>query len=73
MLRHLTEAMLHAVATVRKRLAAQQPKLPRGRMPKRLRKLAQRHHRLEQKLRDLFTHRYPFVQRHLRLSERDTL
>jgi transposase-like protein len=73
MLRHLTEAVLHAVAKVRKQLAAQQPKLPHGRTPKRLRKLAQRHHRLEQKLRDLFTHRYLFVQHHLSPSERETV
>ncbi len=70
---HLTEAVLHAVAKVRKQLAAQLPKLPHGRTPKRLRQLAQQHHRLEQKLRDLFTHPYLFVQHHLSQSERATL
>jgi hypothetical protein len=60
-LRHLTDAVLHAVAKVRKQWTARLPKLPRGRMPKRLRKLAQRHHRLQQKLSDLFTHRYLFA------------
>jgi DNA repair ATPase RecN len=65
--------VLHAVAKVRKHLAATLPKLPRGRTPKRLRKLAQRHHRLQQKLSDLFTHRYLFVQHHLTSGERKTL
>lgn len=72
-LRHLTDAVLHAVAKVRKQLTAALPKLPRGRTPKRLRKLAQRHHRLQQKLSDLFTHRYLFVQHQLSPSERATL
>ena len=72
-LRHLTDAVLHAVAKVRKQLTAALPKLPRGRTPKRLRKLAQRHHRLQQKLSDLFAHRYLFVQHHLSPSERATL
>lgn len=72
-LRHLTDAVLHAVAKVRKQLTAALPKLPRGRTPKRLRKLAQRHHRLQHKLSDLFTHRYLFVQHHLSPSERATL
>ncbi len=73
MLGHLTEAVLHAVAKVRKQLAAQLPKLPHGRTPNRLRKLLERHHRLEQKLSDLYTHRYLFVQHHLTQHERDTL
>jgi len=72
---HLTEAVLHAVAKVRKQLASQLPKLPHGRTPKRLRKLSQQHHRLEQKLSDLFTHRYLFArsEHHLTSRERDTL
>jgi hypothetical protein len=70
---HLTEAVLHAVAKVRKQLAAQLPKLPHGRTPKRLRKLLEQHHRLEQKLSELYTHRYLFVQHHLTRHERDRL
>jgi transposase-like protein len=73
MLRHLTEAVLHAVAKVRKHLAAALPKLPRGRTPKRLRKLTQRHHLLQHKLSELFTYRYLFVQHHLTPGERKTL
>jgi hypothetical protein len=38
---HLTEAVLHAVARVRKQLAAELPKLPRGRPSRQLRKRAQ--------------------------------
>jgi hypothetical protein len=71
-LRHLTDAVLHAVAKVRKQLTAALPKLPRGRTPRQLRKLAQRHHRLQQKLRDLFTHRYLFVQHQLSPNEHAT-
>jgi hypothetical protein len=70
---HLTEAVLHAVAKVRKQLAAQLPKLPHGRTPNRLRKLLQQHHRMAHKLSDLFTHRYLFVQHHLTPGERTTL
>jgi hypothetical protein len=70
---HLTEAVLHAVAKVRKQLAARLPKLPHGRAPNRLRGLVQRHHRLQQKLSDLYTHRYLFVQHHLTPGERNTL
>jgi hypothetical protein len=72
-LRHLTDAVLHAVAKVRKQLAAKLTKLPHGRPSKRLRKLAQQHARQKQKVRDLFTHRYLFVRRHLSQSERATL
>ncbi len=50
----------------------QLPKLPHGRPSKRLRKLAQQRTRQEQKLRDLFTHRYLFVQHDLSQSERAT-
>jgi transposase-like protein len=70
---HLTEAVLHAVAKVRKQLAAQLPTLPHGRAPNRLRGLVQQHHRLQQKLSDLYTHRYLFVQHYLTLGERNTL
>jgi hypothetical protein len=70
---HLTEAVLHAVAKIRKQLAARLPKLPPGRAPNRLRGLVQQHHCLQQKLSDLYTHRYLFVQHHLTPSERSTL
>jgi hypothetical protein len=72
-LRHLTEAGLPAMAKVHKQLTTPLPKLPRGRPSKQLRMLAQRHARQQQKRRDLFTHRYLFVQRHLTQAEQATL
>jgi hypothetical protein len=57
----------------RKQLAAQPPKLKRGRPTGAKRKLAQKRQRLQQKISDLFEHRYLFVQRHLSESERATL
>jgi hypothetical protein len=72
-LQAINEAVLHTVAQVRKALAAQKPKLPRGRPPKHARKLAQKQERLEQKISDLFTYRFLFVQRHLTPSEREIL
>ena len=58
----------------RKRLAAGAPKLPRGRPgSKAARRAAGRKKRIEQKVGDLFAHRYLFVQRQLTASERTTL
>ena len=72
-LKDLNQAVLRAVAQVRKQLAAQQPKLGRGRPLKTQRKLVQRRQRLQQKIADLFEHRHLFVQRHLTPSEQVTL
>jgi len=72
-LRAINQAVLHSVAQVRKTLATQKPKLPRGRPPKHARKLVQQQARLEQKISDLFTHRFLFVQRRLTPDERETL
>lgn len=69
----LSKAVLHAVASVRKGLATRQPKLKRGRPTKQERPLVRQRQRLQAKIADLFTHRYLFVQRHLTLSERETL
>src|SRR4051812_8013149 len=73
-LAELNKAVLRAVAQVRKRLAAQQPKLPRGRpvTPEAKRKVRRRRH-LDRKVGDLFEHRHLFVRRHLTPSERRTL
>jgi hypothetical protein len=68
----VSQAVLHAVARVRKTLTAQKPKLPRGRPPKHARKLVQHQQRLQQKISDLFTYRFLFVQRRLSPSERET-
>jgi hypothetical protein len=73
-LRELTKAVLGAVAKVRKALAADKPKLKRGRpATKAARRAARRKKRLEQKIGDLFEHRHLFVQRKLGPAERRTL
>jgi hypothetical protein len=69
----LSRAVLHAVAHVRKTLAAQKPKRRRGRPAKHERPQVRQAQRLQAKLADLFTHRYLFVQRHLTPGERQTL
>jgi hypothetical protein len=73
LLKDLNQAVLRAVAQVRKSLAGQQPKLGRGRPSGAQRKLAQKRQRLQQKISDLFEHRYRFVQHHLSPSERAAL
>ncbi len=73
-LRDMTKAVLSAVAKLRKDLAAGAPKLPRGRPgPKAAKRAARRKKRIEQKVSDLFEHRYLFVRHHLTASERKTL
>jgi hypothetical protein len=73
-LAELNKAVLHAVAQVRKHLAAQKPELPRGRpgTPEAKRK-ARRRQRLERKRASLFEHRHLFVKRQLTPGERRTL
>jgi hypothetical protein len=73
-LAELNRAVLRAIAQVRKHLAAEKPKLPRGRpgTPEAKRKARRRRH-LERKIGDLFEHRYLFVKRHLTPGERQTL
>ena len=67
----LTKAVLRAVAQVRKRLAAQQPSLPRGRPSTRpAKRAARQRQRMQQKVRALFDHRYLFGQHHLTAAER---
>jgi hypothetical protein len=73
-LKELTKAILRAVATVRKDLAARKPTLKRGRPSTRAAKRAVRHReRIQQKIGDLFAHRYLFVQHDLTPAERRTL
>jgi hypothetical protein len=73
MLKDLNQAILRAVAQVRKQLTARQPKLGRGRPLRTQRNLVQKRQRLQQKIADLFEHRHLFVQRQLSPSERTTL
>src|SRR5579863_9589699 len=60
--KELTKAILRAVAQVRKKLAAQQPVGKRGRpTTTAAKRIARRRKRLQQKVADLFEHRYLFV------------
>src|SRR4051812_43658841 len=73
-LRDVTQAVLSAVARLRKDLAAGAPKLPRGRpSSKAAKRAARRKKRIEGKVGELYRHRYLFVRRHLTASERKTL
>jgi hypothetical protein len=72
-LKDLNQAVLRAVAQVRKQLAVQQPKLKRGRPKANQKKLTQKRQRLQHKISDLFEYRFLFVQRHLTDAERATL
>jgi hypothetical protein len=72
-LREVTKAVLSAVAQERKRLAAQAPKLPRGRPSKAARRAARRKKKIETKVGELFENRFLFVQRQLSATERATL
>jgi hypothetical protein len=70
----IVKAVVKAVSSERKRLAAQQPKLPRGRPSTKAAKQAARtKKRLEAHRAALFTHRYLFVQRHVSKTERKIL
>jgi Transposase len=70
----VVKAVLGAVASERKSLAAKQPKLPKGRPSTPAAKQAVRiKKRLAEQRAALFTSRYLFVQRHLNKTERKTL
>jgi Transposase len=72
--KEIVKAVVKAVSSARKRLAAQQPTLPRGRPSTKVAKQAARtKRRLEAQRAALFTARYLFVQRHLNKTERKTL
>jgi hypothetical protein len=72
-LKDLNQAVLRAVAQVRKQLATLRPRLKRGRPTRQQRPLRQKRQRLQQKIADLFEHRHLFVQRHLTPAEQATL
>ncbi len=73
-LKELTKAILRTVAQVRKKLTAMKPTAKRGRpsTPK-AKQLARRRKRLQQKIADLFEHRYLFVQHTLTPAQRRIL
>ena len=73
-IKDIVKAVLKAVSSERKRLAAKQPQLPRGRpSTKAAKQAARKKKRLEQKSADLFTHRHLFVRHYLSQSERKRL
>ncbi len=72
-LKELNQAILRAVAQVRKQLAAQQPKLGRGRPTGAKHKLARQRQQLQQKISDLFEYRFLFVQKQLTEAEQAIL
>lgn len=73
-LKELTKAVLRAVAKVRKELAEQKPEVKRGRPSTSMDKRAiVKRQRLQQKIADLFEHRYLFVQHDLTPAQRRTL
>jgi hypothetical protein len=73
-IKELTKSVLRAVAKIRKELAATKPKLGRGRpSTPTARRAAQRRKRIDQKVGDLFEHRYLFVQHDLTDAQRRTI
>lgn len=72
--RDISQAVLQAVAQVRKALAAQMPRLSRGRpVSQEAKRKARRKKNLQKKVADLFAHRHLFVQHSLTPAERKTL
>jgi len=73
-IKELTKAILRAVAKVRKKLAARKPTLKRGRPSTvEAKRTARQAKRLQQKIADLFEHRYLFVQHELTVAQRRSL
>jgi hypothetical protein len=72
--KEVVKAVLSAVASARKTLAAKDPTVPKGRRrTKAAKQAARQKQRLAQKGAELFTHRDLFVQHHLSHSARKTL
>ena len=70
-IKELTKAILCAVAKVRKNLAKRKPKVKRGRpSTKTAKRAVLKRQRLQQKVADLFEHRYLFVQHDLTPAQR---
>jgi hypothetical protein len=72
-LKELAKAVLHAVARLRKELAAQAPTLPRGRPRAAARGRHRRAERIRQRVADLFEHRHLLVRSHLTAAQRSAL
>jgi len=73
-IKELTKTVLRAVAKVRKELAATKPELARGRPSSvAARKASRRRKQIDQKVADLFEHRYLFVRHDLTQAQQRTL
>jgi len=74
-LKEITKSVLRALAKLRKELAKQVPKLPRGRpaLDKESQARARKAKRLKGRLAELFEHRHLFVQRHLSAAQQKVL
>jgi hypothetical protein len=74
-LKEITKAVLHALAKLRKELAKEVPKRPRGRprQDKASKAAACQAQRLQEKVADLFEHRYLFVRHRLTKAEQKVL
>jgi transposase-like protein len=64
-IKEVTKAVLHALAKLRKEMAARIPKQPRGRPSRRRQAQARRIAQQKQRVADLFEHRHLFVRHHL--------
>jgi Transposase len=74
-LKELNKKVLRIVARLRKRLADEAPKLPRGRprQDQESRRKVRRAKRIEQRVSELFEHRHLFVRHHLSAAQRARL
>ena len=71
--KEITKAVLHALAKLRKEMAAKIPKLGRGRPSQEQQPLARKAKRQKQRVADLFENRYLFVSHQLSQAQRQLL
>jgi hypothetical protein len=71
-LKELIKVVLRVVARIRKRLAEEAPKLPRGRPPRdpEYQRKVRRAKRIERRVAELFKHRHLFVRHHVSSAQR---
>jgi transposase-like protein len=72
-IKEITKAVLHALAKLRKELTAKIPKLPRGRPSKDQQARTRKVKRQQQRVADLFEHRYLFVRHQVSKALRQQL
>jgi hypothetical protein len=71
-IKEITKAVLHALATIRKQLRDRIPKQPRGRSPKAERAQSRKAARQQEQVSELFEHRYLFVRHRLTADQKKT-